>query len=108
MQIAELHEVKALEMACHEHEVDQAQKYYTELSQEGRDDTSPLLLDSAVIFLVKPSCCCNDTVIKVQCKQLLKSARHERDTALMLARHFRDITSVRQSNESLRTNLRRK
>ena len=69
-----------------------------ELSQEKRNDTSPLLLDSVDIPIVEPSCTCNH-ILTTQCKKLIQSARRERDNALMIARQCRNIAEECQTEK---------
>ena len=81
---------KQTERASRQREVEDTAERYTELCEEERNDTSPLLLNSAVIPVVEPSCSCNNIVVSARCKQLLAGARRERDNAIMLARGYRD------------------
>ena len=79
-------QIKAIEKVDRENDANHNDKCYNELSQEKRNDTSPLLLDSVDIPIVEPLCTCNH-ILTTQCKKLIQSARRERDDALMIARH---------------------
>ena len=73
--------------------------FYTELSHKERNTTSPLLLDSVVTPMVELSCSYTNIIVAAQCKQLLQSARQERDNALLLARQYTDIAEECQTEE---------
>ena len=88
--------ISKLEAAQHEREVEHVERFYTELSHK---ETSPLLLDSVVTPMVEPSCSCTNIIVAAQCKQLLQSARQERDNARLLARQYRDIAEECQTEK---------
>ena len=71
--------ISKLEAAQHEREVEHVERFCTELSHKERNTTSPLLLDSVVTPMVEPSRSCTNIIVAAQCKQLLQSARQERD-----------------------------
>ena len=91
--------ISKLEAAQHECEVEHVERFYTELSHKERNTTSPLLLDSVVTPTVEPSCSCTNIIVAAQCKQLLQSARQERDNALLLARQYGDIAEECQTEK---------
>ena len=67
--------------------------------------TSPLLLDTVVTPVAeqKDVCTCSSdtpsTVITMQCKEQLRRARYERNQALSLAQHYRNVAEERQSEK---------
>lgn len=99
LHISKLREIKAIEAAQHEHEMEHVELCYTELSHKERDNTSPLLLDSVVTPMVEPSCSCSDIIVAAQCKQQLKNACQERDNALVLARQYRGMAEECQTEK---------
>lgn len=79
------------------------------MSQKERENTSPLLLDSVDIPIVEPSCNCSHIVVSARCKQLIESARQERDNALMIARQYRNIAEeCRTEKRKLKHDLEEK
>ena len=73
-------------------------------------DTSPIVLDSLLSPISEPtSRCTNSPVHSARCKQLLESARKERDKALSLARVYRDMAENSQTQKRiLKANLEKK
>ena len=68
------------------------------------------MLDSLLSPISEPtSSCTNSPVHSARCKQLLKSARKERDKALSLARVYRDMAETSQTQKRiLKANLEKK
>ena len=65
-------------------------------------DTSPIVLDSVLSPISEPpSSCTSIPVHSARCKQLLESARKERDHALSLARHYRDMAETSQAQKRI-------
>ena len=73
-------------------------------------DTSPIVLDSVLAPISEPpSSCTSSPVHSARCKQLLESARKERDHALSLARHYRDMAETSQAQKRIvKADLERK
>ena len=88
-----LREVQEKKTAQHLHEFDCIKDSYNEQNCKDKDagDTSPLLLDEFLIPLSEPMCSCNNIIKASHCKQQLENARQEGDTALHLARHYRNL-----------------
>ena len=65
------------------------------------------ILDSVVTPIQEEQCTCSsDAVLMVKCKDKVHTARHERDQALFLARHYRNIAEEKQSEKRiLKSNL---
>lgn len=92
-------------------EVDHIENSYIEQISGCNPDTSstsPLLLDEVVTPLYESTCSCSlmDMAGRVCCKEQLKVARQDRDSALMLARQYRDLaeashTKIRQQKNEL-------
>ena len=97
-RLAQLHKMKQIQAAEREHEAEDVERSYAQLSNKERECTSPLLLDSVVTPVSEPPCTCND-VVGAKCKQLLYSARHERDQAKLLARQYRDLAEECQAEK---------
>lgn len=66
-------------------------------------NTSPLLLDSVITPIQEDeTCTCSSNeVLSMKCKDKVSKARHERDKALFLARHYRDIAEESQSEKRI-------
>jgi len=64
-------------------------------------DTSPLLLDAVLTPISECVCSClpENSVHAIHCKQQVQSARQERDQALSLARHCRDLAEASQAEK---------
>lgn len=65
-------------------------------------DTSPIVLDSVLSPISEPpSSCTSSSVHSARCKQVVESARKERDHALSLARHYRDMAETSQAQKRI-------
>ena len=95
-RVAKLKKAKAARREC---EIENTTTRYTELCEEEKNDTSPLLLNSAIILIAEPSCSCTNIVVSARCKELLEDARRERNNAIMLARGYRDIAEECQTEK---------
>ena len=93
LHISKLHEIRASKTVQRHLEVDRVESSYIEQNHKEKDssDTSPLLLDEVVTPVLEPTCNCTDSINGTRCKLLLESARRERDSAVLLARHYRDL-----------------
>lgn len=80
-----------------------ANLYYAQKpNMESDSDTAPLLLDDVVIPVSenKPGCSCSTATVRaVQCREELHAARRERNRALSLARHYRNIAEACQTEK---------
>lgn len=99
LRAAELQKAKAAETARHECEIENTATHYSEICEEERNDTSPLLLSPAIVPIAEPSCSCTNTVVSARCKELLEDARRERNNAIMLARGYRDMAEQCQTEK---------
>ena len=99
LRTAELHKPKAAETARHECEIENTATHYSEICEEEKNDTSPLLLSPAIVPIAEPSCSCTNTVVPPRCKELLEDARRERNNAIMLAMGYRDMAEQCQTEK---------
>lgn len=115
LRIAELMEANAKEMALRNHAIETMERSYNAEFSVGMEHcasgTSPLVLDAVLTPLFEPvnSCLPDSPVHAAHCKQLLQSARRERDQALSLAKVYRDLAESCQSQKRiLKTELETK
>ena len=65
-------------------------------------DTSPIVLDSVLPPISEPATSCTSSPVhSARCKQLLESARKERDRALSLATLHRDMAETSQAQKRI-------
>lgn len=68
-----------------------------------KNNTSPLLLDSVITPIQEDeTCTCSsDAVLTMKCKDEVRRARHERNKALNLAQHYRNLAEESQSEKRI-------
>lgn len=97
-------EEKANEILCRNVKANRTtQEYYAQRPYiEGDSDTAPLLLDAVMtpVSENEPSCSCSTVAVHaVKCKEELYAARKERNQALTLAQHYRNIAEATRTEK---------
>ena len=110
LYLENLKRIKAEEVAYRNQQVHLNEERYTHLSAYSADQSSssPLLLDNVVTPITEEEqCkCSSSNVLVLKCKEQICKARHERNRALSLARHYRNLAEKSQSEKrTLKTNL---
>ena len=103
LHLENLKRMKAKEVARHEQQVHLNEEKYTCLSVHSADQSSssPLLLDNVVTPIAEEEeqCeCSSSNVLALKCKEQILKARHQRNEALFLARHYRNMAEKSRSD----------
>lgn len=111
LRLEKFQQQRAERLIRHNQEVDVNEQNYSNICNASTvESTSPLLLNTVFTPVTEQEAVCTcssdtpSTVITLQCKEQLQTARYERNQALSLAQHYRNIAEERQSEKRILKN----
>ena len=110
LRLSELTQARESERAKHYHNIDVTDHHYSTTIRnnavQDHFDTSPLLLDAVVTPMSEPPCALpsESAIHAIHCREQVHSAREQRDKALGIARHYRDLAESRQLDKRILKN----